>query len=105
MDPKLIRQIRVLQFYALFLTLVVAALALLLFLQSRRTPHFKEIDAERINIVEGDGTLRLVISNHKLQHPGRMDGKDLPRRDRPAGMIFFNDEGDECGGLDRKSVV
>jgi hypothetical protein len=28
-----------------------------------------------------------------------MDGKDAAPRDRPAGMIFFNDDGDECGGL------
>jgi hypothetical protein len=28
-----------------------------------------------------------------------MDDKDLPKRERPAGMIFFNDEGDEDGGL------
>jgi hypothetical protein len=40
-----------------------------------------------------------VISNKERQHPGRMDDKDLPKRERPAGMIFFNDEGDEDGGL------
>lgn len=28
-----------------------------------------------------------------------MNGKDTEKRERPSGMIFFNDEGDECGGL------
>ena len=61
--------------------------------------RFDEITAGRINIVERDGKLRMVISNQKNQPPGSYDGKDLPKRDRPAGMIFFNDDGDECGGL------
>ena len=99
MDPKLTRQIRILQIYAGFLTIVVAALAALFFLQGDRKQHFKEIDAERINIVESNGALRMVISNQKEQHPGAIDGKMIPHRDRPAGMMFFNDNGDECGGL------
>jgi hypothetical protein len=72
------------------------------------TNRFKEITAERVNIVEHDGKLRMVISNKESQHPGMMDGKLFPKRDRPAGMIFFNDAGDECGGLvydgDKKSA-
>lgn len=41
----------------------------------------------------------MVISNKKNQHPGIINNQALPERDRPAGMIFFNDDGDECGGL------
>lgn len=99
MEKKLQQQIRGLQIYAALLTIAVVVLAV----YGRRTdgdrPHYKQLDAERINIVEGDGTIRMVISNKKEQHPGRMDGKDLGARERGAGMIFFNDEGDECGGL------
>lgn len=61
---------------------------------------FAEIDVERINIVERDGTLRMVISNQARQHPGIINGKTLKRDEpRPPGMIFFNHLGDEMGGL------
>jgi len=57
------------------------------------------LDVERINIREADGTIKLVLSNKARQHPGRMLGKDLEPREREAGLIFFNSDGDECGGL------
>ena len=41
----------------------------------------------------------MVLSNENRQHSGRMNGKDWEKRERPAGIIFFNNEGDECGGL------
>ncbi len=66
--------------------------------------NFKEINVERINVerinvVESNGDLKLVISNSKRQHQGIVNGKLLPKRERQAGMIFFNSVGDECGGL------
>lgn len=65
----------------------------------KKIENFDEINVKRINIIEKDGTIRMVISNKELQHSGRMDGKDMEKRERQAGMIFFNDLGDECGGL------
>lgn len=65
----------------------------------RKIENFDEINVKRINIIEKDGTIRMVISNKELQHSGRMNGKDWAKRERQAGMIFFNDNGDECGGL------
>ena len=63
-------------------------------------PHFEEIDVERINIVEADGQLRMVISNRERQHPGEVDGRTMPRPGgRPPGIIFFNHQGNESGGL------
>jgi hypothetical protein len=59
---------------------------------------FDEINVKRINIIENDGTIRMVLSNKERQHPGRIDGKDIDEREREAGLLFFNDEGDECGG-------
>ncbi len=94
---NLAKQVRILKIYAIVLTLVV--LALIVYMPNFNNGHYKEITAERINIIEKTGKLRMVISNKEMQHPGRMDNKDLPTRDRPAGMIFFNDEGDEDGGL------
>ncbi len=63
-------------------------------------PKFEEIDVERINIVEKDGKLRMVISNRERQHHGSFDGQTMPRPNgRAPGIIFFNHRGDECGGL------
>jgi hypothetical protein len=60
---------------------------------------FGEITVERINVVDGNGTLRMVIANKDRMHPGVLDGKVIERQRPVAGLIFFNDEGDEVGGL------
>lgn len=96
MQNSIDRKIRGLQLYALLSTIAILALA---FLVWKQQASVKELSLERLNIVDEDGTVRLVLSNRKRQHPGRIDGKDFPHREREAGMIFFNDEGDECGGL------
>jgi hypothetical protein len=62
--------------------------------------NLDEIDVHRINVREPDGTLRLVISNHARLPGVIVRGKEQPPVDRPqAGMLFFNDEGSENGGL------
>src|SRR2546422_6665821 len=95
---KLQRDVRLLKAYALAVTLLLGVLALAGFSQGNQKTKFAEIDVERINIVETGGKLKMVISNSERQHPGIIDGKTLTRK-RPAGMLFFNDKGDECGGL------
>ena len=67
---------------------------------SARRPIFDEIQVQRMDVVEPDGTLRMVISN-KTRLPGVIvKGKEQPPQDRPqAGMLFYNDEGSETGGL------
>src|SRR5437588_11144496 len=62
--------------------------------------QFDEIDVHRINVREPDGTLRMVISNHARLPGVIIRGKENPPVDRPyAGMLFYNDEGTENGGL------
>jgi len=66
-----------------------------------RNAAFDEITVERINVVEPDGTPRLVIAD-KGRFPGWFfKGKEGSRADRAgeAGMLFMNDEGTENGGL------
>lgn len=66
----------------------------------RKISHFDEIDVQRINIREPDGTLRMVISNTNAAPGTSWRGKEIPRLDREtAGIIFMNDEGTEDGGL------
>ncbi|WP_088014709.1 hypothetical protein [Gottfriedia acidiceleris] len=65
--------------------------------------EFKSINVENINIVDKDGTVRMRIFNNDNIPPAIMDGKDfLPghrQKDPIAGLMFYNGEGDECGGL------
>lgn len=99
MEKNLLHEVRLLKWYSLILTIVLLLFIAYFFVSKNNKTHFEEITAERINIVEKDGTLKMVISNQQRQHPGLLDGKPIPSRDRPAGMIFFNAAGDECGGM------
>ncbi|CAN5188987.1 hypothetical protein BH20ACI2_BH20ACI2_19720 [soil metagenome] len=91
---------RFLKIYAVVATLLCAVFLLTAFAAQNKNQKFAEIDVERINIVEKDGKLRMVISNEARQHPGIVNGKVIERKSpRPPGMIFFNHLGDEMGGF------
>jgi len=97
---KLERQLRVLQVYTGVLTAVLLVLLLSAFQTQRQ--RFEEIDVQRINIVEPDGRLRMTISNRERIPDPVINGKTYTgarKGSKNAGIIFFNDEGDECGGL------
>ena len=90
---------RVLVIYAGALTVLLAASLFSGFLRIH-TDTADEINVHRINIRESDGTLRMVISNSSRLPGVIVKGREEPKVDRPqAGMIFFNDEGTENGGL------
>lgn len=99
MARRLRRQLRLLQAYALLSALAFVLLAAAAFRQAPAPQRFDEITVGRINVVDADGTLRLVISNKDRMHPGVVDGITINRARPTAGLIFFNDEGDEVGGL------
>ncbi len=100
METKLEKEVRFLKFYAAVATLFCVVFLLSAFTLQSKNQKFGEIDVERINIVEKDGKLRMVISNQERQHPGIVNGKIIHRSGpRPPGMIFFNHLGDEMGGL------
>jgi len=61
--------------------------------------RFKEIDVERINVISPDGKREMVISNRKQLPRAILDGKELSGDRNMPGIIFYNDIGDECGGL------
>lgn len=91
-------------------TTMAAALAAVFALTAAKTERketFDEITVGRINIVEPDGTKRIIISN-KAQFPGDFQqGKEGARPDRRdfAGMLFINEEGTENGGLIQKGSI
>ncbi len=86
--------------YSAIVTLAFAVTVLGGFASAPKKAVFDQIDVHRINVVEPDGTLRLVISD-KAQFPGSfIKGKESARPDRQAtGMLFLDDEGSEMGGL------
>lgn len=63
--------------------------------------HVAELTVGRLNVTEPDGTLRLVLCNSQRSPGHVMDGKVYgePEGKRWAGLYFFNEEGNECGGL------
>ena len=68
---------------------------------SSRTTEFDRIRVHRIDIVEPDGTERLILSN-RSDYPGSFyHRREIARPDRSdsAGLLFINDEGSEDGGL------
>ena len=97
MRISLRRQLWFLRLYMAASAVVLVVLATAAFRQSVQT--FGEINVARINVKDADGTLRMVISNKDRMHPGVMDGVTIERPRPVAGMLFFNDEGDEVGGL------
>lgn len=100
MATRLGGEVRVLRAYAIGATLLLAVFSLGAFGQAAQRARFTEIDVERINIVEKDGKLRMVLSNRD-RSPGPIAyGKPFgyPGGGRP-GVIFYNDEETENGGL------
>lgn len=63
---------------------------------------FTEIDVERINIVEKDGTVKMIITNVDKFPTGedKINGSPTNKtRKKRSGMLFFNEDGIECGGF------
>ncbi len=87
----------------------IGALIPLTFAQAVQQPepkvtHFDEISVNRLNIVEPNGRYRLVLAN-SARFPGLfMEGREYRHHSRTGGgMLFFNDDGDEVGGLTYRS--
>lgn len=97
MRRSLRHQFLFLRAYAVLSSIVLVVLCTAALTQS--TQKFGHITAERLDIVDADGTLRMVISNKDRQHPGVIEGRTIDRPRPFAGMLFFNEAGDEIGGL------
>lgn len=91
------RQLRILQLYSVLSFSLLAFVSVSGFTQSQQ--RIDELTVQRLNVVDANGTLRFVLSNKDRMHPGVMDGVTINRPRPVAGMLFFNDEGDEVGGL------
>jgi hypothetical protein len=96
---ELRRQLRLLQVYSGVSFFMLIFLAVAALRQPEQPQKIDELTVQRLNVVDANGTLRLVIANKDRMHPGVVDGITINRPRPVAGLIFFNDEGDEAGGL------
>jgi len=98
LESTLLRQLRFLQ--AAVAILFVATVALCINL---RCPFISQrvnvLDAEKINIRERDGTLKAVLSNSAGFTAMGGDRAKQPGGVPFSGLLFYNQQGDEEGGL------
>jgi len=90
------------RFLVIYSGVLTAAFAASMLVGFTKSPiaTFDEINVQRINVREPDGTLRMVITDSAKLPGVIVKGKEQPKVDRPqAGMFFYNDEGSENGGL------
>jgi hypothetical protein len=104
MSVSLDAQVRRLRVYVGVQSLVVVTLLVTGFAQAREQQQqqqqkFETIDVERINVREPDGTLRIVITSRERLPGAIVAGQEYTHPRRVAGLLFYNDEGTETGGL------
>jgi hypothetical protein len=102
MDDGLRREFRFLKGFALVSTMLWVIFVFTAFGFQRDKQRFVEIDAERINIVESDGQVKLVLANKdRLPDPGNIVTGKFTKREglKTPGILFYNEKGDESGGL------
>jgi len=94
------REVRRLKVFAMISAMAWAVLILVAATKGKL--KFDEISAERINIVESNGQIRMIFSNQeRLPGPGNIVTGTFSRRVglRSPGVLFYNDSGDESGAL------
>jgi hypothetical protein len=65
-----------------------------------KVTDFDEINVHRINIIEPDGKPRVIISDRARMAGLYWGGKEYRHSTRDeGGFLFFNDDGDEVGGM------
>jgi hypothetical protein len=90
------------KFLVVYSAIVTAAFAYTVFVGILGSPgalHLKTLTVQRINVVEPNGIPRLIISDQHDFPDVIIKGRDYPLHRHAAGMIFYNNEGTENGGL------
>lgn len=97
------RELRILKVWAVTSTLAMGVLFLGAF-RSPATMRLETLEVERVDILGADGTLALSLAGPGMLPGPTFGGTEYPQelsggRTTAAGMIFFNERGDEVGGL------
>lgn len=65
-----------------------------------RSTTYDTLTVQRINVVDPDGKMRLIIANSARMPGAIRHGKTYPRSiDNAAGLIFLDTRGEETGGV------
>jgi hypothetical protein len=105
---RVARRLRLLEVYA-----VCSSVALLVLVVAAFAPARQQVDvlqARRVEIVNEDGKYALVIAGRGRLPGPTFEGREYPQelsggRVQGSGMIFFNERGDEVGGLTYRGQV
>lgn len=95
MESSLLRQVRILQGAVCILFLCTAALVANLFHPLLSVQKFKVMETGKLNIREANGTLKASLSNSEGFKVFARAHEDV----NFSGLMFYNEEGDETGGL------
>lgn len=99
-SPSLERRVRYLWLNAVCANLAVLVLLVSAF-QGRQQgrARFTELDVERLNVIGADGKYAVVIASPARMPGNIMGGREYPRTGRGGGILFYNQDGNEAGGL------
>lgn len=97
---RLRRQMNYFRLYAIITSALILAITAYGFRKPAQDDIIKSLRAEKIDIVEPDGTVKLSLFNKGHLPPAIINGKKLSRQGGDeSGLMFYNTEGEECGGL------
>ena len=86
-------------FLAIYSIIVTLGLILSLSAFKNLKNSFEEIDVKRLNVVDEKGNKIMVLTNKDRMPFPILNGKEYKRDINPSGLVFYNDKGNECGGL------
>jgi hypothetical protein len=66
---------------------------------TEESARFAQIDVERINVVNPNGKVEMVLANRSRLPRAIVNGREFPEDRLKPGIIFYNEAGDESGGL------
>jgi len=95
------REIRLLRAYAVGMTLFAGIVLLGAVHEASGNTAFDTITVHRINVIDREGKLAMVITDHNDMPAPVINGKTFERHGGADanGIIFYNQRGDEQGGL------
>lgn len=97
---RLRRQMNYFRIYAIGSAMLIFAFIAYSFKRSSQDEILKSLRAEKIEIVEPDGTVKLALFSKGHLPAAVINGKKLSRQGGDeSGLMFYNTEGEECGGL------
>lgn len=94
------KELLFLRTFAVSISLAIGVVTTLAF-KSKKNTQFDTIDVKKINIVEDDGTVKMLITNaaNFPSEGDRVNGRVYHKRTKRAGMLFYTEDGKECGGF------